>query len=117
MTRYVPDLGLVIGRNAARYREERNLNQNELVWLLNSSGGNWSPAALSLLESRGSRGERLSDIADLCHALNVSVWDLLDGPKEVETQSGATRTLVWITTSLRGPGEGAGSKSEPKWKP
>lgn len=114
MTNYVPGLGTAIGRNVKLFRDQRKMNQSQLVWLLNSSGGNWSPAAVSLLEKRGARGERLSDIAELCHALDCSVWDLLDGPGKVETQAGATRTLVWITSALRGPDETGG---EPIWRP
>lgn len=102
---FIPDLGLVIGTNTARRRAESGLSQSDLLEKLNAAGGRWSAAAISLLENRGARGERLSDVAELCQALEVSLWDLLgDARTSVETQSGAIRDLDWIVSALAGPG-------------
>lgn len=103
MQNFIPDLGLVVGANTARRRSELGLSQTELLARLQELGGNWSSSALSLLEKRGARGERLSDLAELCQALECSIWDLLgQHPMRVETQSGVERDLGWIISALQG---------------
>lgn len=115
---FVPDLGLVVGHNVTRLRTERGWTQRELIERLNladpGAGPQWSSASLSLLENRGARGERLSDLAALCSVFGVALWALLDNVDDrldVETQSGTFRTIGWITSALRGEHDGPGGDS------
>ncbi|MGQ3109993.1 MAG: hypothetical protein ACT6RI_12575 [Aeromicrobium sp.] len=105
MQTFIPDLGLVVGQNVASYRRELGWSQLDLVQRLNETGQSWSSSSLSLLETRGSRGERISDLAALCAVLDVSLASLLHGPSEVETQSGSVVALEWVVASLGLPKE------------
>lgn len=104
-TSQTPELGYFIGLNVARRRTDWGWSQTDMVHELSRTGSNWSSASVSLLENRGSRGERLSDLADLCKVLQIGLWDLLDGqPRtKVATKAGVVRELAWITEALRGP--------------
>lgn len=100
---FLPDLGTVIGANVKLRREACGWTQSDLLVKLHYAGSGWSPAALSLLENRGARGERLTDVAELCSVLDTSLWDLFgNDPTDVEMRSGSVRSTLWIARALKG---------------
>lgn len=68
------DVPQVVGKNVRELRRKAGMSQKDLAIHL---GPGWSRAAVGMLESKGVRGERISDLADLCEALGVSVDVLL----------------------------------------
>lgn len=95
-------LAELIGANVKRLRTAREWSQRDLLMSLRNEDANWSRATVGLLESDGIRGERLSDLAALCAALQVSLWDLLDGAGEVALRDGNVKDVDWVARSLRG---------------
>jgi len=92
----------MVGTNVQRLRRERHWSQKELAHRLQLHGGRWSRAAVGMLESKGVRGERLSDVVTLCAALEVPLTELLDGDDEVGLRDGNEKPASWVREALKG---------------
>jgi hypothetical protein len=78
------------------------MTQSELLLRLLAFDQSWTRAAVGMLESKGVRGERMTDVAVLCAALGVPLNDLLVGTGDVQLRDGAPRSPDWVIDALAG---------------
>ena len=92
-------LGAYIGGRVRALRLARGWSQRDLAAALAHVSPSWTRAKVGQLEATGVRGEKLTDLAMLCLALEISLEDLLAGDEPGTAQM----PRAFLQAAISGP--------------
>lgn len=96
-------LGVVVGENLRRIREERRLTQHEAARMCQAVGLNWSRSRLAGFEGGGREGVDVGTLQLLAAALDVPPADLFAGDGRVRLSALGRQSRAGLRRQLAGP--------------